>query len=299
MNFSIKIFVLFLLCSSVIFGQELSREQKLQKIDELNSQIKLLENDVILPDEKDLKQAQKEGFSVFRLNPREKYDRKFTVQGGGSYYSFTTKSHDYQKISQIGLEQNYLKVGFAGADYGFIADLGETPLADISGETSEVNFLVNYRPPTDEPDVRVEQRKASNYEANGFTYKERFPAVVGHSYILRAISFDRADILVALRIHRKDSDGSLIIFWKLIEQFEKPILNRSNLTLQKQSDTEFWHEKVSNALIIKGFYNVTVDVSTIPMTLRGTVPKGKLAEVVLTAMEANGGKPVKNEINEK
>ena len=227
MNSTVKIFVFVLLCCSIAFGQELTRDRNLQKIDELNYQIKILEQDIIRPGEKDLSQAQKEGFGVFRILPREKYDRKLTIQGGGSYYSFTTKSHDYQKIAQIGLEQNYLKVGFAGADYGFIADLGETPLADLNAETSEVNFLLNYKPPINEPDVRVEQRKAWNYEANGITYKSHLPAVVGHSYVLRAISFDDADILVAFKVYRKDADGSLIIFWKLIENFEKPLLAKN------------------------------------------------------------------------
>ncbi|HEX8251199.1 MAG TPA: hypothetical protein VF599_23705 [Pyrinomonadaceae bacterium] len=224
---SLFVFVLVFVCSSIAFGQELTREQKLQKIIELNSQIKMLEQDVILPAARDLKQAEKEDFGVFRILPREKYDHKFTIQGGGAYYSFTTKSHDYQKIAQIGLEQNRLSVGFAGADYGFVADLGETPLNDITKETGEVNFLANYKPPVNEPEVRIEQRKAHNYEAGGFSYKRTVPAVAGHTYVLRAISFDDADVLVAFRIHRKDADGSLIIFWKLIENFEKPLLARA------------------------------------------------------------------------
>lgn len=57
--------------------------------------------------------------------------------------------------------------------------------------------------------------------------------------------------------------------------------------------------KIETALKGKGFNEVTVDVSTTPATLRGTVAKGKLAEVVQTAQEANGGKPVKNEVQEK
>jgi hypothetical protein len=228
MKFAVSLFVFVVfVCSSIAFGQELSREQKLQKIIELNSQIKVLEQDVILPGAKDLKQAEKEGFGVFRILPREKYDHKFTIQGGGSFYSFTTKSHDYQKIAQICLEQNNLRVGFAGADYGFIADLGETPLADITKETGEVNFLANYKPPTNEPEVRSEARKTHNYEASGFSYKRSVAAVVGRAYVLRAISFDDADVLVAFKVYRKDADGSLIIFWKLIENFEKPLLARA------------------------------------------------------------------------
>ena len=57
--------------------------------------------------------------------------------------------------------------------------------------------------------------------------------------------------------------------------------------------------KIQDALKAKGYDKVTVDTSTTPSTLRGTYPKGKLAEVMQTAMEANGGKPVKNEATEE
>ena len=56
---------------------------------------------------------------------------------------------------------------------------------------------------------------------------------------------------------------------------------------------------IEAALKAKGFTEVTVDTSTTPATLRGTFPKGKLAEVIQTAQTANGGKPVKNEATEK
>jgi len=265
-----------------------------------------LEEDILLPDSKDLQQAEKENFEVFRLMPRETYDRKLNIQGGGSYYSFTTKSHDYQKIAQIGLEQNNLKVGFAGADYGFIDDLGNISLSNVSKETAEINFLVNYKPPIKLSDVRAEQRKSNNYETENATYKSRIPVSVGHVYALRAVSFDDADVLVAFKVHRKDSDGSLIVFWKLLETFEKPTLIRNeqasstdNVEYVSAAYAENPAAKIEEALRKKGFNDVKVDISTSPITLRGTVPKGKLAEVVSLVQELNGGKPVKNELTEK
>lgn len=56
---------------------------------------------------------------------------------------------------------------------------------------------------------------------------------------------------------------------------------------------------IESELRKKGFSNITVDVTTTPATLRGTYPKGKLAEVIQTAQVANGGKPVKNEATEE
>jgi hypothetical protein len=57
--------------------------------------------------------------------------------------------------------------------------------------------------------------------------------------------------------------------------------------------------KIESALKAKGFTEVTIDTTTTPATLRGSYPKDKLADVMATAMEANGGKPVKNEATGK
>lgn len=57
--------------------------------------------------------------------------------------------------------------------------------------------------------------------------------------------------------------------------------------------------KIEDALKKAGFTTVTVDVSGTQATIKGTVAKGKLQEAVKVATEANGGKPVKNEVTEK
>ena len=55
---------------------------------------------------------------------------------------------------------------------------------------------------------------------------------------------------------------------------------------------------VKEAMTKKGITDVTVEASTTGITLRGSVPKGKMAEAVQAAQEA-GKKPVKNELTEK
>lgn len=57
-------------------------------------------------------------------------------------------------------------------------------------------------------------------------------------------------------------------------------------------------KKIEDAMKAKGFTDVKVDGTTKPITIRGTVPKGKLAEAVQAAQEA-AGTPVKNEVTEK
>ena len=56
--------------------------------------------------------------------------------------------------------------------------------------------------------------------------------------------------------------------------------------------------KTETALKAKGFNDVTVDISTTPATLRGSVAKGKMAEAVQVAQEA-AGKPFTNQLTEK
>ena len=57
--------------------------------------------------------------------------------------------------------------------------------------------------------------------------------------------------------------------------------------------------KIEAALKAKGYKDLTVDTSTTPATLRGSYPKDKLADIMVIATEANGGKPLKNEATGK
>lgn len=57
--------------------------------------------------------------------------------------------------------------------------------------------------------------------------------------------------------------------------------------------------RIESELKKKGFNNITIDVTTTPATMRGTYPKGKLAEVMQTAQLANGGKPLQNQATEE
>jgi hypothetical protein len=226
----LRILVFVFLLSSFAFSQELTRTEKVQKINDLRSQIGALEKDILQPDAKDTALAAKQGLNAIRLMPREKYENVLAIRGGGAYYSFAFKRQEYGRGSDIGLEQGYLSVGFAGADYGFIYDLGESPLSAITKNSGEAFFLLNYKPPAREADVRSEARKAAyDYDVNGLKYSSRLTAAVGHSYLLRSISFDDSDILVAFTVTRKDADGSLIIFWKTIESFEKPTFVREQV----------------------------------------------------------------------
>lgn len=228
----------------------------------------------LLPAEQDLLLAEAENFEVFRILPREivhfEKDAPF-FRGGGAYYSFSTKTHDYNKIPQIGLERDFIKSGFYGASFGFIGYLRDTPLSTISIENEKVGFLANYKPPKILSEIRKEPMKYDRYESDGIIYRGFLPAVVGHTYILRAISFDEADILVALKIHRKDADGSLIIFWKKLQEFETP-------KLLYQTDEELT-AKVEKILQNGRFDGVNFEVKDNVIILRGSIQAERVNEL--------------------
>ena len=232
MNRIINTLYVVVVFAGVALSQVESRDQKIQDLRDLRVRMAELEKDVLKPTVKDSALAREEGANALRLMPREKYENAFTLRGGGAYYSFVRGTHEYGYGSDIELQKDQLSVGFAGADYGFIIDIGNAGLTEVRKDLPGVHFLASYVPPQEEPAIRAEQKKSHSYEANGFVYKRSLPAVVGHTYVLRSISFDDSDILVAFSVRRKDTDGSLIIFWRKIESFEKPEIARSSARIQ-------------------------------------------------------------------
>lgn len=57
-------------------------------------------------------------------------------------------------------------------------------------------------------------------------YKARIPAKVNNTYLLRSINYDTSDVLVAFRVVRWDTDGSLILVWQMLKKYLVPQLER-------------------------------------------------------------------------
>lgn len=174
---------------------------------------------------------------LIRLLPREVYDsatyrtpKKLNIRGGGAYYSFAHLTHAYGYGSDIELGHNKLSVGFAGADYGMLTNLGDTPLEEITLDDIRTRQIAAYRPPRSEPKAREEFRLLSGKGLmfDGFLYRKTVPAQEDSTYLLRSIAFDNSDVLVAFRLIRKDPDGSVIIAWKLLKRYSAPSLRQNN-----------------------------------------------------------------------
>jgi hypothetical protein len=232
--FSATLFVAILGIISInAFAQSESREEVIKQIETKRAELTVLEKKILVPSEEDrttyaefLKQPDT---GLIRLMPREVYDNVLAVRGGGAYYSFVNLSHDYGHGSDIGLEQGFLSVGFAGANYGMLVKVGDIPLEEVNTELPSVKFLSAYTAVTEEPQARIEQRRFSaGTKIDDIPYSDRQRAQVNTTYVVRSIDYSRSDVLVAFRVLRKDRDGSLIILWRLLKTYPVTDLARQN-----------------------------------------------------------------------
>ena len=208
---------------------------------------KVVRKGILAPAARDVAQHQfllsQENTGMMRLLPREVFDwgrrtvkKKVPMRGGGAYFSFHYRSHEYGYGSDISYERGVLRVGFAGADYGMLTDLGNTPLESITKEDPRAHFLLNYKPPRKEKDARIEAKKfqalhtphgLTGFTIDGIPYQSRVNAVTNHLYLLRSINYNTSDVLVAFRVVSIGEDGGLTIAWKILKKYHPTELIRN------------------------------------------------------------------------
>jgi hypothetical protein len=213
-----------------------SRDDVIKQIEAKRAELAALEQKILAVADSDREQfasfLSQPQTGIIRLMPREMYDgnskRRLAVNGGGAYYSFVRKTHEYGHGSDIAFEQGQLSVGFAGADYGMLLNLGDVGLDQVATDHVATRALLDYTPPVKEADVRAEHRKLwKGIELSGFNFMGRVPAKVSNTYLLRSISIDTSDTLAVFRVVRKDTDGSLILIYKVLKTFPKPTMERT------------------------------------------------------------------------
>ena len=225
------ILITLLLAAVSSFAQTQSREDLLKQIEAKRTELDALEKRFLSPSEEDKARyadfLRQPNTGLIRLLPAEK--KQLTMNGGGAFYSFVRLTHEYGQGSDIMLSQGLLSSGFAGLDYGILTSLGDIPIENVSLECAAAQVLAAHVPPTEQPVIRTEQRKWGNGETvEGSSYRSRVPVMVNSTYLLRAVSYERSDTLVALRVVRVDNDDSAIILWKLIKKFPTPLVARNN-----------------------------------------------------------------------
>jgi hypothetical protein len=227
---------LFFLCLTVCAqarAQADERERAAAEVESLREQIRLREQTLLsVPAEDRERHAEflaQPDTGLVRLLPRERWDGLLSTRGGGAYYSFTRLTHEYGHGSDLSLEQGSLSVGFAGANFGFMLNLGDAPLETLSAEAEAVRFMASFQTPEPEPEARKAQRQfaGAGAQSGQWTYKDRLPVVAGSTYALRSVNYNASDVLVAFRVLRKEADGSVVLLWKILRKYPKPSLDMS------------------------------------------------------------------------
>jgi hypothetical protein len=224
------------LVSILAFGLSIGASPQLQdrsalqaKMESLRAQIQAKEKVFLSASAEDL--AAFAGFlrqpdtGMARLMPRETYDGKLLIRGGGAYYSFAKLTNEYGYGSDIGFEQGRLSLIFAGVNLGFLTSLGDVPVDAVTLEHPAVSYLAAFIAPSSEPEAREQQRRAgTGFQTDGFAYKSNLVAMLNTTYALRSVNYTVSDVLVVFRVTRQGSDGSLILAWKILKRFPVPQL---------------------------------------------------------------------------
>jgi hypothetical protein len=227
-------------------AQSYERSEAIKDITSLGKELKEKEKLFLSPSDEDqakfaefLKQPET---GLIRILPRGLYDNRLTISGGGAYYSFALLTHEYGRGSDIVLEMDKYNsnsqyvisatpyrfhTGIGGVNYGFIVTLGDVPIEEVTLGYDKIKYLVDYRPPSKEPEARAEQRRASSMIQNGqFERPSDAPVHVNRTYALRSINYNKSDVLVAFRVVRQETDGSVVLLWKTLKRFSTPTLVR-------------------------------------------------------------------------
>lgn len=224
------------LVSILVFGISMGASAQLQdrselraKMESLRAQIQAKEKVFLAPSAEDLAAfaqfLRQPDTGMARLMPRENYDGKLLIRGGGAYYSFAKQTNEYGYGSDIELQGGQLSVGFAGADFGFLTSLGDLAIDSVTAEQPGVSLLAEFKTPSTLPDAREQQRRTgTGFEADGFMYRSFLPAMLNTSYAVRSINYLVSDVLVVFRVTRQDADGSLTLVWKILKTFPVPQL---------------------------------------------------------------------------
>jgi hypothetical protein len=150
--------------------------------------------------------------------------KQHSIPGGGVFYSFTELSHAYPYVSDISLARGDLSVGSSG----MLTRLGDVPLEEITVGDPRLLFISTYAPSRDPFVAQAERsRFRQGVTVEGALYSKGLPADEKVTYLLRSIVYRKADILVAFRVVKKESNGSVTLAWKLLKKYPVPKLSRS------------------------------------------------------------------------
>lgn len=142
------------------------------------------------------------------------------IPGRGAFYSFKTENHEAKSSSDLWLNENEFRVGFANNAVGTITSLGDVSLDELTLQSSAVAPLLLLAPAkTLYEMVGIYEQSRSVLTSGHHAYSTTSLAQPNTTYVLRSTVYKSngrkpTDAIVAFRVTRQDADGSVTIVWK-------------------------------------------------------------------------------------
>ncbi len=165
---------------------------------------------------------------IFRLLSRGggSTQKLLTISGNGTYYSFARLTNEYGYGNDISLETGRLRMANGSSSMGLISLLGDIPLETVTMGHPSVEFLKNAMTGKDSPIRQVQRQSQNGFRQGEFTYTKEVVAAPNTTYVLRSVDPPGSDVLIALRVVRRDADGSVTIIWKKLKTYPAPVIER-------------------------------------------------------------------------
>lgn len=168
------------------------------------------------------------------------------ILGGGSYYSFTERTHKFGPWSDLRLQGDRLLASPTSLAVGILINIGDVPLDSVNIDSAGLGLIARLASPKTYSDLaELHQQARHGFQANGFEHGSVLKASPNVTYALRSMSYRKegflvrpdepytrvdvsrlgyegSDVLIVFRILQRNDDGSVEILWKRLERFPNP-----------------------------------------------------------------------------
>ncbi|HKP69321.1 MAG TPA: hypothetical protein VJV05_08555 [Pyrinomonadaceae bacterium] len=199
------------------------------------------------------------GTGIFRLFPNSNCESRMEVRVDGPCARHVPGASSYSFRSGAITPDLHFNDGWLIGDSFFsqivIARIGNLPLVNLASSANELSFLNTFEPAPDIPSARLQYASIlKGIESDGVKYSKGVLPQMGMTYAMRIVAYrngnnlerrmakegvgpdhpvmmfkkleedNRADLLVAFRIVRKEEDGNITIVWKELSRRKAPTL---------------------------------------------------------------------------
>ena len=164
-----------------------------------------------------------------------------TIPERGSAYSFRRNEYQWRDWADLRLvDGNFVNNILFGQ--GWLVSLGDVKIEDVSPATEGADALFAIVPAPTLPLAEIQRRESvEGIDTNQFLYRKFLPVVENNTYLLRSVAYrgkfkeekvygvidmtrgdTRVDVIIALRVLKKEPDGTVTLIWKELSRKDSP-----------------------------------------------------------------------------